>query len=69
MADKEVKKVRKARAVRSKLIIFQVLDADGTAIPFNKDQLNIISVTTDAKVALDIMDDGQYPNATYKKVD
>ena len=69
MADSTAPKTkRKAQGPRPLFVAIQMLDEDGSPMEFSKERIRIIAASRNAGEILDVMDGGQYPHATYKKV-
>ena len=66
----EAPKTKKTRATpqpRPVFIVFQVLDAEGNVdMSFDKSRVRLITATRNAAEALEILDNGDHPGATYK---
>lgn len=65
------KKTRKVgnKGPRKVFVLLQMLGDDGQPVPLNKDKIVLIKATRSAADALEVMDSGNFPNATYKAVE
>lgn len=63
------KKARAKQKIRPVFVVLQILDSDGNPVNIPKEQINLIAVTRDASIALDVMEGKEFPFATYKKAD
>lgn len=63
------KKARAKQKIRPIFVILQILDENGNAVNIPKEQINLIAVTRDTGIALDVMEGTEFPFATYKKAD
>lgn len=61
-------KSKQKRTPRPFYIAMQVLDENGVAAKFAKDQVNIVAASQNAGDILDAMESGDHPNVFYKKV-
>ena len=58
----------KKRTPRPFYVAMQVLDENGVAVKFDKNQINIVAASQNAGVILDAMESGDSPFVLYKKV-
>jgi hypothetical protein len=61
-------KAKFTRTQRPVFVAMQILDEGGKPVAFPKDQINIVKADKDAGTILDIMESGEYPHVTYKKI-
>lgn len=64
----KVKKTRKPSEPKPVFVVFNVLDENGVAMPFDNKRINLITATESGGEALEAMDGGKHPYATYKSV-
>ena len=48
--------------------VLQILDKDGNAVAFPKEQIKVLGGFRSADGVLDMIESGNYPHATYKRI-
>lgn len=61
-------KAKRQMKPRPMFVVFQVLDETGAPVKFDKERVQIVTVSRNAAELLDAIEGGAYQHALYKKV-
>jgi hypothetical protein len=62
------RRTRSPSVAKPAFVVVQVLDENGEPVSFDKKRLKIVAVERSAEKVMEMMEDGQVPNALYLRV-